>query len=68
VLLLGAALLLYGAANAMQHALVVAGALEAPEAVGEYAVRWHLFLWDPVWIAGGVLFALTGWRARAGSG
>jgi hypothetical protein len=23
----------------------------------EAAVRWHLALWDPVWLLGGILFA-----------
>jgi hypothetical protein len=65
--LLGAGLLLYGLANGAQHALMAMGVVAAPETVGETAVRWHLLLWDPVWIAGGVFFSLTGWRARAES-
>jgi hypothetical protein len=64
LLLIGVALLLYGAASALQHALMLTGAVETPEAIGRTAVRWHLLLWDPVWMLGGVLVALTGWKSR----
>jgi hypothetical protein len=62
VLVIGAGLLLYGAANMVQHALFVAGVVEVPESLGERAARWHLYFWDPIWLLGGLLFLLTGWR------
>jgi hypothetical protein len=64
LLAVAAALLLYGVANTTQHALMVAGTVETPDALGETAVRWHLLLWDPIWLLGGLLFAATGWRSR----
>jgi hypothetical protein len=63
-IVLGLGLLIYGIANLVQHAAVVTGILNAPESVGDTASRWHLLLWDPIWILGGLLFLATGWRAR----
>jgi hypothetical protein len=60
----GGFMLLYGAALLVQHALMVAGAVGTPDTLGEPASRWHLGLWDPVWIAGGILFLATGLGAR----
>jgi hypothetical protein len=54
--------LVYGAANLVQDALIVAGAIPTPVGLGAVAARWHLFLWDPWWLLGGVLFALATWR------
>jgi hypothetical protein len=51
--------LVYGAANLIQDALVVAEAIPTPAGLGAVAARWHLFLWDPWWLLGGVLFALS---------
>jgi hypothetical protein len=60
--------LVYGAANLVQDALIVAGAIPTPVGLGAVAARWHLFLWDPWWLLGGVLFALATWAYRvAGS-
>jgi hypothetical protein len=52
----GAGLTLYGVANLLQHALMATGAISTPETLGRYAVPWHLALWDPFWLAGGLLF------------
>jgi hypothetical protein len=57
----GALFLVYGAANLIQDALIVAGAIPTPAGLGAVAARWHLFLWDPWWLLGGVLFALAAW-------
>ncbi len=35
---------------------MVTGLRDTPEVLGEQAARWHLLLWDPVWLLGGVLF------------
>lgn len=53
--------LVYGAANLVQGAFIVAGAIPTPAGLGAVAARWHLFLWDPWWLLGGVLFALATW-------
>jgi len=69
-LLLGAAwsaaalLIVYAIANFVDHGLMEAGVRNIPEALGSDAVRWHLLLWDPWWLLGGVLFAVAAWQYR----
>lgn len=50
-----------GAASLLQHALMVAGAIATPAGLGETSARWHLALWDPWWLLGGLLFGLATW-------
>jgi hypothetical protein len=57
----GGLALLYGAASLVQHALMLAGVIAVPAGLGRTAARWHLLLWDPWWILGGVLFVATAW-------
>lgn len=69
VLVLGTAtgigITLYAAANLVQHALMASAAIGTPDALGTQALRWHLALWDPFWLVGGLLFLLaTIWAAR----
>ena len=52
-LVVAVALLLYGVATLVQHALMVTGLVDPPAGLGETAVRWHLALWDPYWLVGG---------------
>jgi hypothetical protein len=52
----GLLLTLYGVANLVDHGRMVAGLRDTPAALGEQAARWHLLLWDPVWLLGGILF------------
>jgi hypothetical protein len=52
----GAAITLYAAANFVQHTLMASGAIGTPGALGTQAVSWHLALWDPFWLVGGLLF------------
>jgi len=59
----GVLLLLYGGANLVDHALMVAGVIATPEILGATAARWHLFLWDPWWVLGGVLFIAAARRS-----
>jgi hypothetical protein len=61
VLLLG-----YGLANLVQHLLMWTGAVAVPDGLGSAALPWHLLIWDPVWIVGGVLFTLTAIYASRG--
>lgn len=59
----GILLTLYGIGNLIQHSLMatgsspIAGLLGTPE-----AVRWHMLLWDPFWILGGILFLVAAWQ------
>jgi hypothetical protein len=52
----GLLLTLYGVANLVDHGRMVAGLRDTPAVLGEQAARWHLLLWDPVWLLGGILF------------
>lgn len=54
--------LVYGAANLAQDVLIVGGMIPTPVGLGAVAARWHLFLWDPWWLLGGILLALATWR------
>ncbi len=46
-----------GAASLIQHALMVAGIISTPAGLGATSARWHLLLWDPWWLVGGILLA-----------
>lgn len=60
---LGAGLLLYGGVNLVQHGLMATGIISIPTAIGSMmAVRWHLLLWDPWWLLGGIVFCLATWN------
>jgi hypothetical protein len=50
---------LYAVANLLQHALMATGATSTPDALGTHALPWHLALWDPFWLVGGLLFRAT---------
>jgi hypothetical protein len=54
--LVAGGLVLYGALSFVDHVLMEVGARATPRALGSTAVRWHLALWDPFWILGGLLF------------
>ena len=62
----GLLLTLYGVANLVDHGRMVAGLRETPPVLGEQAARWHLLLWDPAWLLGGVLFLAAALHHRRG--
>jgi hypothetical protein len=59
----GAFMVLYAGANLAVRGLMAAGVMPTPEAMHSAAARWHLFLWDPWWLLGGLLFVATAWFA-----
>lgn len=47
----------YGIINVIQHAIMILDPSQIGELLGSAnAVRWHLALWDPFWMIGGLLF------------
>ncbi|MGI8428013.1 MAG: DUF3995 domain-containing protein [Solirubrobacteraceae bacterium] len=52
----GVLVFLYGAINLIEHLLMKTDATTIPASLGARALPWHLWLWDPYWILGGVLF------------
>lgn len=62
--LAGLGLTLYGVAGIGQAALALGGAIATPASMGEAAVPWYLFLWEPLWLTGGLslLVATAGYQ------
>jgi uncharacterized membrane protein len=58
----GALLAHYGGVLVVAGALVLAGAIDSSEPVDEYALRWHVFLWDMWFLVWGAALALAGRR------
>lgn len=59
-----AILLFWGAVNWIEFALMDLGVLRISASLGTRAVRWHLLLWEPIFIIGGALFSLAAYRFR----
>lgn len=55
---------LYGGANLAVRGLMGLGILTTPEAMHSQAAYWHLLLWDPYWLLGGVLFLSCAWLSN----
>ncbi len=53
---LGVGMAGYGALGMIVDGLRAAGVIGVPESTDWTAFRWHLLLWDPWWLLGGVLF------------
>lgn len=47
---------LYGGANLLVRGLMALGVIATPASMHSAAAEWHLLLWDPWWLLGGVLF------------
>jgi hypothetical protein len=65
--IVGLGLFTYALANFVQHALMKAGAVDTPDALGSSAATWHLAFWDPFWLLGGLLFTAAAQRATRAS-
>lgn len=58
----GLILALYGGANLAVRALMSAGVMQTPDSMRTAAARWHLLLWDPWFLGGGLLFCAAAWQ------
>ena len=56
----GALLVLDGGVNLAVRGLIAIGVTNTPESMHSMAARWHLLLWDPWWLLGGLLFCAAG--------
>ncbi|MQA02404.1 MAG: DUF3995 domain-containing protein [Streptosporangiales bacterium] len=54
----------YALLNLGARALQAVGVLATPASMYSAAAWWHLLLWDPWFLAGGVLFLLAAWHGR----
>ncbi len=63
---IGLVLTLYGGANLAARGLMALGVLETPASMRSAAATWHLVLWDPWFLLGGVLFLTAAWRYDPG--
>jgi hypothetical protein len=67
--IVGLGVLAYALASFAQHGLMKADVVDTPVALGSSAVGWHLALWDPFWLLGGLLFIAAARQAgRVSSG
>jgi hypothetical protein len=62
--LAAAVLLLWGGANVVVGALVLAGVIVPDGGVDEHALRWHVFVWDLWFVAWGAALAVAVARRR----
>lgn len=58
----GVGMLLYGLLNWNIVSWAMLGWIDVPSSVGEDQLSWYFWLWEPLWVLGGVLMLLT-WRA-----
>ena len=57
----------YGGANLAVLGLMGIGILATPEAMHSQAAFWHLMLWDPYWLLGGIMFLSVTWLSNQSS-
>ncbi|HEU5348830.1 MAG TPA: DUF3995 domain-containing protein [Ktedonobacterales bacterium] len=62
--LAGIALALYGGIQLIIEGLVLSGVVLVSGQVDWEGLRWHVWLWDPWWLLGGILFLLAAWHYR----
>jgi len=47
---------------------MVAGVIRILAGLGHTAAVWHVLLWDPWWLMGGILFIIAAWSCGRGPG
>ncbi|MBO0829583.1 MAG: DUF3995 domain-containing protein [Streptosporangiales bacterium] len=63
----GALLAVYALLNLGARALQAVGIVATPASMHSAAAWWHLLLWDPWFLAGGVLFLAAAWQFHLAS-
>jgi hypothetical protein len=63
----GALLTLYALLNLGARGLQALAAVPTPASMHSAAAWWHLLLWDPWFLAGGVLFLVAAWQFHVSS-
>ncbi len=61
---MGGFMVLYAGANFAVRGLMALGILDTPASMYSAAAWWHLILWDPWWLLGGVLFCAAAWMGQ----
>lgn len=61
---IGILLTLYSLTGMGQRTLMISGAIDTSD---DFPARWHLFVWDPWWTLGGILFLLAALHLTRGS-
>lgn len=61
----GLFMLVYAGLNLGVRGLMAVGVLRTPDSMRTAAAQWHLLLWDPWWLLGGILFVAASWLASA---
>lgn len=57
----GVGMVLYGAANLAVRGVMAVGVIRPPASMHSSQATWHLALWDPWWLLGGILFCAAAW-------
>jgi hypothetical protein len=62
----GLGMVFYGGGGLIKVGLMEAGIISIPSTIGSKAVHWHLMLWQPFWLVGGILFIIAVWQYNRG--
>lgn len=54
----------YGGLNIAARGVMALGIISTPESMYSAAATWHLLLWDPWWMLGGLLFIWAAYQAK----
>lgn len=60
----GSVIAAYGIYGLLYSLFMIAGIFQIPDWIGYSAVKWHLFLWSPMWLTGGLFFILAAWSLK----
>lgn len=61
----GLFMIVYACLNLGVRGLMAVGVLSTPDSMRTAAAQWHLLLWDPWWLLGGILFVAASWLSTA---